>query len=128
MSEFVLDASAVLALLNREPGMEVVAQVLPTSILLAVNLTEVVTRLLDLGFRPNEAREFVDSLALDVVPLDEEIAVEAGFLRVATRARGLSLGDRACLALARARGIPALTADRNWSAVDLDVEIRQIRD
>ena len=108
--------------------MEVVAQVLPTSILLAVNLTEVVTRLLDLGFRPNEAREFVDSLALDVVPLDEEIAVEAGFLRVATRARGLSLGDRACLALARARGIPALTADRNWSAVDLDVEIRQIRD
>ena len=128
MSEVVLDASAVLAFLTREPGLEAVRQALPTSALSAVNLTEVVTRLLDLGFPPNEVRGHVERLFMDVVSLDEDLAMDAGFLREATRGRGLSLGDRACLALARQRGVPVLTADRNWQHIDVGVEIRLIRD
>jgi ribonuclease VapC len=128
VSDYVLDASALLAFMNREPGMDVVADVLPDSSLSAVNLTEVVSRLLDLGFTPNEIRGHFEELELNVVPLDEVLALEAGFLRTATRKRGLSLGDRACLVLARSHGVPALTADRAWSSIDVGVDIHQIRD
>lgn len=127
MADAVLDASAVLAMLRGEPGGEKVFELLPRAIISAVNYAETVSKLIDLGASRQEAAEVVEEFALQVATLDAEAALDAGLLRESTRAKGLSLGDRACLALARARGLPAVTADRSWAAVDVGVEIVLIR-
>ena len=67
-------------------------------------------------------------MGMDIVPFDAEQAYETTEFRGATRSRGLSLGDRACLQLATRRGLPALTADRAWAEIDAGVEVRLIRD
>lgn len=123
----MLDASAVLAMLRGEPGGEKVFELLPRAIISAVNYAETVSKLIDLGASRQEAAEVVEEFALQVATLDAEAALDAGLLRESTRAKGLSLGDRACLALAMARGLPAVTADRSWAAVDVGVEIVLIR-
>ena len=127
MSEFVLDASAVLALVHREPGAERVLAVLDRSALSAVNLAEVVGRLAEAGGEPADIRRQLRRLPLDVVPLDEDLGYVAGFLRSSTRQWGLSLGDRTCLALAIRLGATALTADRAWAKVATDARIELLR-
>ena len=89
----------------------------------AVNLAEVVTRLVDQGYDEEEAHEDLASFVLEVVPFDEELAYRAGLLRTVTRPAGLSLGDRACLALAERLDLPALTADRSWATLQLDTRL-----
>ena len=128
MSEAVLDASALIAYLRSEPGGPAIATVLPKSVISSVNLTEVVTRMIDTGLSFGQAKEIVSETSVATVPFDEQQALAAGGLRDPTRALGLSLGDRACLGLARHLGLPALTADRRWSGLDIGVEIRLIRD
>ena len=123
----VLDASALLALLDGEPGQEVVAPLLPGAVIGSVNLAEVVGKLAERGMPEAEIREALDGLALEVHPVDETLAYATGVLRPGTREHGLSLGDRACLALAATLGLPAYTADRVWAQLDLDVEVRLIR-
>ncbi len=124
----VLDSSALLASFLNEAGGDRMAAVLETgSVLSAVNLTEVLTVLLDKGVGPEDARLALGDLSCEVVPLDRDLAMAAGALRQRTRHLGLSLGDRACLALAAARGLPVLTADRSWAALDVGVEVRLIR-
>ncbi len=129
----VLDASALLALLQREPGQERVAEAIARgSAISAVNLSEVVAKLRDAGVPESAIQQSLEGLAargLDVVPFDEVLAMAAGFLRPHTRSLGLSLGDRACIALGRARGQPVLTADRSWTRVSsaIGVEVRVIR-
>jgi ribonuclease VapC len=93
----------------------------------AVNLSEVASRLGLAGMPESLIREALDPLGLDVVPFDQELAYQAAELMTHTRAAGLSLGDRACLALARRLGLPAVTADRAWARLKLDVQIRVIR-
>jgi PIN domain nuclease of toxin-antitoxin system len=127
MTEVVLDASAVLADLFDEPGAERVRAVAIGALLSAVNFAEVVTKLIDKGFPADEARGTAFRLALTVVPLDEDDAAESGMLRQTTRQFGFSLGDRACLALARRLQLPVLTADRDWARLDLGVEVQLIR-
>lgn len=111
---YVLDASALLCLMNDEPGAARVAAVLPRAVVSTVNLAEVATKLNDLGADAEEARALLAPLHLVVVSLDEGAAFATGALRTATRGLGLSLGDRACLALASERGATALTTDRAW--------------
>lgn len=111
---YVLDASALLCLINGEPGAERVAAALPSSVISAVNLAEVATKLNDLGAGVDEALALLAPLHLSVVPLDADVAHATGALRAATRAYGLSLADRACLALAAVRRATALTSDRAW--------------
>ena len=123
----VLDASAVLSLLREEPGGDAVAEVLTYSSISAVNFSELVAKLCEWGADADEARQTLVELGLHVIDFDLPQAVEAGALRPRTRSAGLSLGDRACLALAQARGAQALTADRSWAALDIGVEIRVIR-
>lgn len=123
----VLDSSAVLALLWGEPGAEIVAASVQVARVSAVNLSEVVARLVDRGMAPAEARQAIRELELRVDVFDTELAIEAGLLRAATRAHGLSLGDRACLALAARLEAEALTADRAWSRADVGVDIHLIR-
>lgn len=124
----VLDASALLALLNDEPGAEHVAEaVVAGALISAVNLSEVAAKLSDYGLSAAEIREALGSLDLEIVPFGEALALGAGLLRAATRASGLSLGDRACLALAASLGLPALTADRHWAGLVPATEIVELR-
>lgn len=127
MSEAVVDASALLALLNEEPGGSAVAEVLPRSAISAVNLAEVVAKLVDAGMPGQEARAILEDLKLDVQPFDAELAYLSGALRTATKKLGLSLGDRACLALGLRLGVPVLTTDHAWKALDLGVTVRAVR-
>lgn len=124
----LLDASALLALIFREPGHELVAKAYPAAIS-TVNLSEVVAKLRDRGVSPQEAAELQDELGLDVIPLGLEAAIQAGLLRDSTRGIGLSLGDRCCLATARLGGFTVLTADAAWEglAPSLGVTITNIR-
>lgn len=133
MSEAVLDASAVLAYLNRETGAEVVADLVALGAnVSAVNLAEVLSTAADRGV---EAERLLVRLAdvgllqgaISVEPFTAEDASAVASLRAATRSAGLSLGDRACLALARRLEAPAVTADAAWSELDVGVEIRLIR-
>jgi len=127
MPEVVLDASAALALIKGEPGAETVSQQVPGAHISAVNLAEVVGHLVDHGASLTDLTAVLERLGLIVASCDRASAVDIGLLRSETRRSGLSLGDRACLALARRLGFPALTADKAWSSLDLDVEIRLIR-
>ena len=127
MNRVVLDASAVLALLNDEVGAKIVQESLSGAIISSVNFAEVVTRLTLLGMPEKEIREALDILALDITPFDEEQAFLAGILAIKTKQLGLSLGDRACLALALKTGSAALTSDKVWQALDIGVTVRVIR-
>lgn len=122
----VLDASAVLTLLFGEPGATTVAEAIATGATIStVNLAETATVLVrnDIDVRVLEAVQE----QVVVEPLAAEDAMALAALYPAVASRGLSLGDRACLALARRRKAPALTADRAWADLDLDVEILLIR-
>lgn len=127
MSGVVLDASAVLAYLQGEPGGDLVAEQMAAAVIGAVNLSEVIAKLVDKGLDDVAVDETLQSIGLEAVAFDAAQARAAGLMRMATRQRGLSLGDRACLALAKARGVPALTGDRAWAEVAAGVEVRLIR-
>jgi ribonuclease VapC len=128
VSERILDASALLAVLLRERGSDFVLDLLPDAVIGAVNLAEVVAKLQERGFPDREIEDGITDLGVPVVAFDEALAVAAGKLRLRTRSAGLSLGDRACLALAATRGAPAVTMDRGWLAVDTGAEVIVARD
>lgn len=122
-----MDASALLALLNHEPGYEEVARIIPHAAISAVNLSEVVAKLADSGMPEEKIREALEGLALEIHGFGRELAYETGLLRPSTRSRGLSMGDRACIALGSRLGLPVLTADRAWEGLDVEAEIRLVR-
>ena len=113
----MLDASAVLALLFEEPGADVVRAQVRVGVIGAVNLAEVLAKLSDHGLPLAEAVRAVAILGLEVAPMTEAQALRSAALRPLTRGAGLSLGDRACLALAAEMGVSSTTADRSWNAV-----------
>lgn len=123
----VLDASAVLALLYDESGKDLVIAHAQGALVLSVNLSEVLTRVIDKGGNAERVRKLLQRLELTIVPFDEDLAVLAAKLRTATKSVGASLGDRACLALAASCRVPVLTADRDWARLDLGLDIRLIR-
>lgn len=122
----VLDASALLCLLNGEAGAERVAQALPAAVIGAANLAEVVGKLRDRGLSVGKVAEVLGGLHLDVRLLTPAQGYAAGHLRPATRSFGLSLGDRACLALAAELDAPALTADKAWVGAETSIKIEVI--
>jgi PIN domain nuclease of toxin-antitoxin system len=123
----VLDASALLAYLFREEGHETVGEVFTESCISTVNLSEVISRFSRDGHDSREVLDQILQSPLEAVPFLAEDAALTAALLPATRPLGLSLGDRACLALAMARNIPACTADRVWGKLDLNISIRIIR-
>jgi len=125
VSDWVIDASALLAYIHVESGAEVVDDTLRGGVTIcAVNLAEVVTHLDDRQWAEARIREVVDATSVVIAEFDKEMAFDAGLLRQHTR---LSLGDRACLALARRLGASVLTADRAWRDLDVGVDIVLIR-
>ena len=129
MSDIVLDASAILAFLQQEPGAARVESALleERCHLLTINLAEVLSRLSDWQVPVAEAEARITATDVELVPFDRELARLTADLRQHTRHLGLSLGDRACLALTRATSARALTADRSWVTLDLGVAIECIR-
>ncbi len=114
----VLDASALLAFLNSEPGAErVEARMAAGAVIGAVNLAEVVSKLTERGMPPSDIRRAVGGLGLEIAPFDEALAYAAGELRKETQSLGLSLGDRACLVLGIRDALNVLTTERAWDAV-----------
>jgi PIN domain nuclease of toxin-antitoxin system len=126
-NEVVLDASAVLAVLKREPGAERVRAVLDRATIGAVNVAEVQSKLVELGLSRHTAEARIHFLGCAIVPFSEVHAIEAGSLIALTRSIGLSLGDRACLALAIDRKATVYTTDRIWTELDLGIQIEAIR-
>ena len=127
MTAVVIDASALLALLNAESGSERVAAALAGARINAVNLSEVLGRLRRRGIAIDAGMNAILALGLEVVPFDRELAADAAELEPEAGQFGLSLGDRACLATARRLRLPALTADRAWLRLDIGVRVIAIR-
>ena len=123
----VADASAVIALLIGEPFTRFDPQRLANASISAVNLSEVLARLLEISMPEGEAEIAIAKLDLRVVAFDEMHARDTARLRSATRHAGLSLGDRACLALGNRLGCPVVTGDRAWASLDIGVEVVLIR-
>ena len=123
----VADASAVLALLKQEPFGEFDPEQLLGAAISSVNLTEVFEKLHSGGLSEAEANSAVDALHLQIIAFDEAQARIAARLRPQTRRAGLSLADRACLALGLRLDKRVVTADRIWATLDLGVEVVLIR-
>jgi len=123
----VLDTSAVLALILKEPGGARVVDYLNGSKMSAVNYAEILRVLGRLGIDIGTAQTLMSVLRIDIVPLTADIAVGAAKLGNAGSPYGLSLGDRSCLATAGALGASAVTADRVWSDLEIDVDVISVR-
>ena len=119
MASIVFDASAILALLRDEPGADVVAQYIGDGLISAVNFQEVIKGLLRREVPIDAALAMLDALHLDVRPHGREDAIGAATLYSATKEFGSGLGDRTCMALAIAEGLPVLTADQEWAKIKL---------
>jgi len=129
MAGLILDASALLAMLQDEPGGQIVADALDQARMSTVNYAEVVSHYARLGADRGSIDAMLRPLPLDLVPVDAALALTAGMLRRETAALGLSLGDRFCLALAMHDRLPAWTADRAWLGVPdtLGIEVVAVR-
>jgi PIN domain nuclease of toxin-antitoxin system len=123
----VLDASALLALLNSEPGGEIVADLLASAVISSVNWSEVVQKSLDRQADVDGLRQDLEALGLEIRSFTAEDAERTAQLRAITERLGLSLGDRACLALAASLGLPAVTADRIWDDLEIGIAVRVAR-
>lgn len=123
----VLDASALLAMLQNEPGGEVVQELLETALISSVNWSEVTQKALDWQAELEWLSQELTALGLEILPFTAAVAEATARLRAATRQAGLSLGDRACLATAAVLGLPAITTDRVWPDLGLPIEIRVVR-
>lgn len=121
--KWLLDASAVLAWLQEEPGSEVVDEVLDASAIASINAAEVLHKLIGQGATPEQAGEILARLAVPIVDFTfSHLPASTRFSKI----KGLSLGDRACLAVAEGMGIMAVTADQQWSRCG--AEVRLIRE
>ncbi len=127
MTKIVFDSSAILALLKMESGHEIVAKNLEQAVVSSVNFCEVVTFLSKKTTKQGEMIKFLTETFDCIEDFNIEQAIIAGSFIKITKDYGLSLGDRACLALAKYKNIPVLTADKTWSKLNLGIKIKLIR-
>lgn len=127
MTDVVLDASAILAFLRREPGAEAVQPHLRGGLLSTINYSEVLAKSLALGVALEVTEGIMNTLEVQRVPFTDDHAKVAAAMTPLAKDHGLSLADRACLALARVLAAPVLTADRRWQEVPHGVAVRLIR-
>lgn len=123
----VLDASALLAVIRDEPGADTVKSVMTGALMCAVNASEAIMRSTEKGFSSHLVHALLVSERIEVVAFDMDLALKTAGLREATRSRGLSFADRACIATAIRAGATAVTADRAWAGLDLPCPIEVIR-
>lgn len=123
----ILDTSALIALIHREPGWETVQAVLDHSAVCAIHLTEAITKLTRKGGEPRLVERYLRALPMPILPWDEELAWESRDLAPLAWTHGLSLADRACLTIARHHGAIAMTSDTEWESLKLDVRVELFR-
>lgn len=125
----VIDAAALMALMLDEPGADVVMHVVRNSAMSAVNLSECLARGVERGATPEDVLAIVRSLEIRVMPFELEDALAAARLREMTRAAGIGIGDRTCMALGQRLNLPVYTADRRMAvtAEAIGLEARLIR-
>ncbi len=127
MSEFVVDASAIVALYNGESGYQAVNEIRLVSLVSTINITEALSRLIRIDVTPQDARAFLNQGFPYAVAFDREQAELAGILHAEVRRWGLSYADCACIALGKLRDKTIVTGDRKWKELDLGVRIRLFR-
>jgi ribonuclease VapC len=127
MSRFVFDTSAILAIILEEPGADAALAAIRNALVTTVNLTEALTRCLDKHLSIEAMEAFLASHGIEFVDFGYDLARTAATLRIPTKLYGLSLGDRACLALAIRENATAVTADRSWAELDIGCKIELIR-
>ena len=129
-TKIVLDASSVIALINREKGCEIVEKYLEEAIISTVNFAEVISVVNRELFKSEadriEGLKLITDTLPQIIDFDVNQAIISGELDSITKKYGLSLGDRACLALAKYKNIPVLTADKTWSKLNLGIKIKLI--
>jgi ribonuclease VapC len=124
----VLDASALLALLHNETGADIVEEaLLSKAVISTVNWTEVIQKAIAKNISIDDLDNELEELGLSFISFDSQQARIAGSLWQQTKVLGLSLGDRACLALAIHLDLPVLTADKIWQQLDIGISIQLIR-
>lgn len=124
----ILDASALLALIQEETGAEIIKPLLKFSVMSAVNVTETLSVLQRTNISPEEGLTLITDIVTTIVPFDLEQAAQVAKLHPLVQPQGLSLADRACIALGIKLQIPIYTADRIWDELKLDnIDIRLIR-
>ena len=130
-TKIVLDASSVIALINREKGCEIVEKYLEDSIISTVNFAEVIAVVNRELFKTEadriEGLKLITDTLPQIIDFDVNQVIISGEFDSITKKYGLSLGDRACLALAKYKNIPVLTADKAWSKLNLGIKIKLIR-
>ncbi len=125
---FVLDASAILAIVRGEPGADkALALAKARSFTSSVNVAEMVTKCVQWNYPEAAALGVVASCDIEVVTFTQDHAVLAGQLRRLSKGGVLSLGDRACIATAIRLNATIVTADRIWTTLDIDCPIELIR-
>ena len=128
MSKVILDSSALLALIKNEPGSAIIEQLLGHVVMSSINIAEVATILLNANVTLDECQSCILPFVTYVIPFNQDHAFQAAVLRNLTRHKGLSLGDRACLALGIIMHCPIYTADKVWADLDIDgLEVRLFR-
>ena len=115
-SKFILDTSAIIAVLKKEKGYKVIEEIIGSSCISSVNLSELVSVLVRL--KVSEVDELITDLVPDVIDFDEKIAIEAGKLSKITKDYGLSLGDRACISTGIYYGMKIYTTDKVWASIN----------
>lgn len=126
-SSFVLDTSALLAIYNNEPGAAEAQRALDNSVISTVNASEMMGKLIEWGVPVQDALESFADFNIPQIAFDEDQARIAAELVLVTKRAGVSLGDRACLALGRTTGFTVLTTDRAWKTLQLGINIRVLR-
>ncbi|GAB4241212.1 MAG: PIN domain-containing protein [Stanieria sp.] len=116
----------LIAILRQEPSSEVGEQFLNEALISTVNLAEVTTYLARNSVPPETIKEALAAFPIEVVPFDRDQGLMAGYLYPACKYLGLSLGDRACLALAKSKSLPVLTADKAWLKLKIDISVKSI--
>ena len=120
---YILDTSALLALFRSEPGWDVVQAALGESAVCAINLTEIITKLIRKGGEPRRVERYLRGLPMPILPWDEELAWESRDLAPLAWTRGISLAGRACLAMARHLDAAAMTSDTEWAKLGVNVSV-----
>lgn len=127
MLRYVFDASAILAMLQQEPGSEDATSLLSEGCITSANLSEVIAKLTQKSVPRHIVDDVIEKLGLPVLDISEQIGRRAGFLIAETQPLGLSLGDRLCLAAALENDLKAVTADRSWLNVQNGQNVISIR-
>lgn len=128
MTSVVLDASALLAVVNAEPGADIVRSALSDAIISAVNYSEVLKKAIEREVALGPFRALVQAASVEIIPFDTLLAEACAALYPQAKAHGLSFADRACIALGIQRGATILTADGKWKRLSLpSIKLKVIR-